>query len=129
LQTVDMPQLAQLDVLVYVTSTSVKMMVDKALSKAECRTRVVTSLTHLVRECEMSLPAAMVIESELMDENVQSLIEDLHRHIRSFAMVEIVKTPNVYEVSLPGSKRPCRLSAANIESNLRDALMFELAQA
>jgi hypothetical protein len=129
LQTVDMPQLAQLDVLVYVTSTSVKMMVDKALSKAECRTRVVMSLTHLVRECEMSLPAAMVIESELMDENVQSLIEDLHRHIRSFAMVEIVKTPNVYEVSLPGSKRPCRLSAANIESNLRDALMFELAQA
>lgn len=129
LQTMDMPQLAQLDVLVYVTSTSVKMMVDKALSKAECRTRVVMSLTHLVRECEMSLPAAMVIESELMDENVQSLIEDLHRHIRSFAMVEIVKTPNVYEVSLPGSKRPCRLSAANIESNLRDALMFELAQA
>jgi hypothetical protein len=129
LQTMDAPQLSQMDVLVYVTSAPIKMAVDKALSKADCRTRYATSLTHLVRECEMSLPAAMVIESELMDENVQSLIEDLRRHIRSFAMVEIVKAPNVYDVSLPGSKKPCRLSAANIDANLRDALMFELAQA
>jgi hypothetical protein len=60
---------------------------------------------------------------------VQSLIEDLRRHIRTFAMVEIVKAPNVYDVSLPGSKKPCRLSAANVDANLRDALMFELAQA
>jgi hypothetical protein len=129
LQTMDAPQLAQMDVLVYVTNSSMKIAVDKALSKADCRTRNATSLTHLVRECEMSLPAAMVIESELMDENVQSLIEDLRRHIRTFAMVEIVKAPNVYDVSLPGSKKPCRLSAANVDANLRDALMFELAQA
>jgi hypothetical protein len=129
LQTTDMPQLAQMDVLVYVNSASVKMAVDKALSKAECNTRYATSLTHLVRECEMSLPAAMVIESELMDENVQSLIEDLRRHIRSFALIELVKAANVYDVSLPGSKKPCRLSSANIDANLRDALMFELAQA
>jgi hypothetical protein len=129
LQTTDMPQLAQMDVLVYVTTNAVKMATDKALSKAECRTRYATSLTHLVRECEMSLPAAMVIESELMDENVQSLIEDLRRHIRSFALIELVKASNVYDVSLPGSKKPCRLSVANIEANLRDALMFELAQA
>jgi hypothetical protein len=114
---------------VYVTTNAVKMATDKALSKAECRTRYATSLTHLVRECEMSLPAAMVIESELMDENVQSLIEDLRRHIRSFALIELVKASNVYDVSLPGSKKPCRLSVANIEANLRDALMFELAQA
>lgn len=129
MQTTDMPQLAQMDVLVYVSTASVKMNVDKALSKAQCRTRNATSLTHLVRECEMSLPAAMVIESELMDENVQSLIEDLRRHIRSFAMIEIVKTANIYDVSLPGSGKPCRLSAANVDANLRDALMFELAQA
>jgi hypothetical protein len=125
----DMPQLARMDVLVYVTNASVKMAVDKSLSKAECRTRYATSLTHLVRECEMSLPAAMVIESELMDENVQSLIEDLRRHIRSFALIEIVKATNVYEVSLPGSKKPCRLSAASVDAHLRDALLFELAQA
>ncbi|MBS7806752.1 hypothetical protein [Variovorax sp. PCZ-1] len=125
----DMPQLAQMDVLVYVSGSPVKMAVDKALSKAECRTRYATSLTHLVRECEMSLPAAMVIESELMDENVQSLIEDLRRHIRSFALIEIVKATNVYEVSLPGSKKPCRLSVASIDAHLRDALLFELAQA
>lgn len=129
MQTTDMPQLAQMDVLVYVTTNTVRMAADKALSKAECRTRFATSLTHLVRECEMSLPAAMVIESELMDENVQSLIEDLRRHIRNFALIELVKASNVYEVSLPGSKKPCRLSVANIDANLRDALMFELAQA
>ncbi len=125
----DMPVLSQMDVLVYVNNTSVKIAVDKALSKAQCRMRNATSLTHLVRECETSLPAAMVIESELMDENVQSLISDLRRHIRSFAMVEIVKAANVYDVSLPGSGKPCRLSAANIDANLRDALLFELAQA
>jgi hypothetical protein len=129
MQTTDMPQLAQMDVLVYVTTNTVRMAADKALSKAQCRTRFATSLTHLVRECEMSLPAAMVIESELMDENVQSLIEDLRRHIRNFALIELVKASNVYEVSLPGSKKPCRLSVANIDANLRDALMFELAQA
>ncbi len=129
LQTVDMPQLAHMDVLVYITTNSVKMAADKALSKAECRMRFATSLTHLVRECEMSLPAAMVIESELMDENVQSLIEDLRRHIRNFALIELVKAANIYDVSLPGSKKPCRLSVANIDANLRDALMFELSQA
>jgi hypothetical protein len=129
LQTMDSPQLSQMDVVVYVLSGSMKLAVDKSLSKAECRTRYATGLTHLVRECELSLPAAIVIESELMDDNVQSLIEDLRRHIRNFAVIEIVKAPNVYDVSLPGSKKPCRLSAANVESNLRDALMFELAQA
>lgn len=129
LQTMDSPQLSQMDVVVYVNTSVVRMSIDKALSKAECRTRYCTSLTHLVRECELSLPAALVLESELMDENVKSLIDDLRRHIRNFAVIEIVKAPNVYDVSLPGSKNPCRLSAANIESNLRDALMFELAQA
>jgi hypothetical protein len=129
LQTMDSPQLSQMDVVVYVTAPAVRMSIDKALSKAECRTRYATSLTHLVRECELSLPAAMVIESELMDENVKSLMDDLRRHIRSFVVIEIVKAPNVYDVSLPGSKKPCRLSAANVDNNLRDALMFELAQA
>jgi hypothetical protein len=129
LQTMDSPQLSQMDVVVYVNNPVVRMSIDKALSKAECRTRYCTSLTHLVRECELSLPAALVLESELIDDNVHSLIDDLRRHIRNFAMIEIVKAPNVYDVSLPGSKNPCRLSAANIESNLRDALMFELAQA
>jgi hypothetical protein len=128
-QTMDSPQLAQMDVLVYVASASVKTAVDKAMSKAECRTRYATGLTHLIRECEMTLPAALVLESELMDENVKSLMDDLRRHIRNFAVIEIVKAPNIYDVSLPGSKNSCRLSVANIESNLRDALMFELAQA
>jgi hypothetical protein len=129
MQIMDLPQLAQMDVLVYVTTPAIRMSVDKALSKAKCNTRYTTSLTHLVRECEMSLPAALVLESELMDENVQSLIGDLRRHIRNFALIEIVKAPNVYEVSLPGSKKPCRLSTANIDNHLRDALLFELAQA
>jgi hypothetical protein len=129
LQTMDSPQLSQMDVVVYVNTPVVRMSIDKALSKADCRTRYCSSLTHLIRECELSLPAALVLESELIDDNVHSLIDDLRRHIRNFAMVEIVKAPNVYDVSLPGSKNPCRLSAANIESNLRDALMFELAQA
>ncbi len=126
--TIDTPQLAQMDVLVYVAKSAVKVTVDKALSKAECRTRYATSLTHLVRECEMSLPAALVLEAELMDENVQSLMDDLRRHIRNFVVIEIVKTPNVYEVSMPGSKNPCRLSAASIDNHLRDALLFALAQ-
>jgi hypothetical protein len=121
--------LAQMNVIVYVNSSSAKMAVDKSLSKAECTVRKVASLTHLVRECELSLPGAIVLESDLMDENVQSLIDDLRRHIRNFALIEIVKQPNVYEVSLPGSKNPCRLSAASIDAHLRDALMFELAQA
>jgi hypothetical protein len=129
LQSTDMPVLSQMDVLVYVTNASTKMAIDKALSRAECHTRNVGSPTHLVRECELSLPAAMIIESELMDENVQSLIDDLRRHIRSFAMIEIVKPASVYDVSLPGSGKPCRLSAASIEAHLRDALMFELVQA
>jgi hypothetical protein len=128
LQTMDMPSLAQMDVLVYVNTSSVRTSVDKALSRAECHTRYATSLTHLVRECELSLPGALVVESEMLDDNVQSLIQDLRRHIRTFAMIEIVRAPNVYDVSLPGSKNNCRLSVANIESNLRDALMFELAQ-
>ncbi len=129
LQTLGAPQLSQMQILVYVQSAAVRMSIDKALSKAECSARYATSLTHLVRECELSLPAALIVESELLDESALSLIEDLRRHIRNFGLVEIVKLPNVYDVSLPGSKHPCRLSAANIESNLRDALMFELAQA
>jgi hypothetical protein len=128
LQTMDSPQLSHMDVLVYVNTPSVRMAVDKSMSKAECRIRAATSLTHLVRECEMTLPAALILESELMDENVKSLIDDLRRHIRSFVVIEIVKTPNVYDVSLPGSGKTCRLSAANVDAHLRDALMFELAQ-
>ena len=129
LQTMDSPQLAHMDVVVYVYNPSMQLAVDKALSKAECRMRYCNSLTHLVRECELSLPAAMVIDAEMVDENVSSLIDDLRRHIRNFAVIEIVKAPNVYDVSLPGSKKPCRLSLANVETHLRDALMFELAQA
>ena len=126
--TMNTPQLAQMDVLVYVATNAVKMTVDKSLSKAQCRTRYAGSLTHLVRECEMSLPAALVLEAELMDENVRSLMDDLRRHIRNFVVIEIVKTPNIYEVSMPGSKNPCRLSAASIDDHLRDALLFALAQ-
>jgi hypothetical protein len=129
MQTMGSPQLSEMDVLVYVNNPSVRTAVDKSLSKAQCRTRIATSLTHLVRECEMTLPAALVLESELMDENVKSLMDDLRRHIRNFVVIEIVKAPNVYDVSLPGSGNTCRLSAANVEANLRDALMFELAQA
>jgi hypothetical protein len=77
LQTMDSPQLSQMDVVVYVNTPVVRMSIDKALSKAECRTRYCTSLTHLVRECELSLPAALVLESELMDENVKSLIDPM----------------------------------------------------
>lgn len=126
--TMNTPQLAHMDVLVYVASPSVKMTVDKALTKAKCNVRYATTLTHLVRECEMSLPAALVLEAELTDENVKSLMDDLRRHIRNFVVIEIVKTPNIYEVSMSGSKNPCRLSAASIDDHLRDALMFALAQ-
>jgi hypothetical protein len=129
LHSMQAPQLAQMDVVVFASSPGVKMSIDKALSKAECRARYAASLMHLVRECELSLPKAAVVESELLDENVLNLIVDLRRHVRNFAFIEIVREPNVYDVSLPGSKNPCRLSAANIESNLRDALLFELAQA
>jgi erythromycin esterase-like protein len=108
---------------------AVRLSIDKALSRAECRSRNANSLTHLVRECEMHMPAALVIEAELLDENAKSLVDDLRRHMRNFVMIEIVKQANVYDVSLPGTKGSCRLSAANIETNLRDAMMFELAQA
>ncbi len=129
LQSMDAPTLAQMDVLVYATTPLVRMSIDKAMSRAECRTRSANSLTHLVRECEMSMPAVLIIEADLLDENAKSLVDDLRRHMRNFVMIEIVKQPNVYDVSLPGTKSSCRLSAANIEANLRDALMFELAQA
>lgn len=128
LMTMDSPQLAQMDVVVYAGSPMVKMSVDKALLKAKCRVRHATTSTHMVRECELSLPAALIVESELMDDTVKSLIEDLRRHIKNFAVIEIVKAPNIYDVSLPGSNNPCRLSIANVETNLRDALTFELAQ-
>jgi hypothetical protein len=128
LQSMDAPSLAQMDVLVYATTQLVRMSIDKAMSRAECRSRNANSLTHLVRECEMHMPAALIIEAELLDENAKSLVDDLRRHMRNFVMIEIVKQPNVYDVSLPGTKGSCRLSVANIEANLRDALMFELAQ-
>jgi hypothetical protein len=128
MQSMDAPMLSQIDVLVYATTPLVLMSIDKALSRAECRTRNANSLTHLVRECEMSMPAALIIEAELLDENVKSLVDDLRRHMRNFVMIEIVKQPNVYDVSLPGTKGSCRLSAANVDANLRDAMMFELAQ-
>ena len=126
--TMNTPQLAHMDVLVYVASPSVKMTVDKALTKAKCNVRYATTLTHLVRECELSLPAALVLEAELTDDNVKSLMDDLRRHIRNFVVIEIVKAPNIYEVSMSGSKNPCRLSAASIDDHLRDALLFALAQ-
>lgn len=129
LQSTDAPSLTQMDVLVYATTASVRLSIDKALSRAECRSRNANSLTHLVRECEMSMPAALIMEAELLDENAKSLVDDLRRHMRNFVMIEIVKAANVYDVSLPGTKGSCRLSAANIEANLRDALLFELAQA
>ncbi len=128
LLTMDSPQLAQMDVLVYANNPMVKLSVDKALAKAKCRVRHAATSTHMVRECELSLPAALIVESELIDDTVKGLIEDLRRHIRNFAVIEIVKAPNIYDVSLPGSNNPCRLSIANVESNLRDALTFELAQ-
>jgi hypothetical protein len=128
LQMMDAPTISQMNVLVYATSPAVRLSIDKALSKAECRSRNANSLTHLVRECELSLPAALVIEAELHDENAKSLVDDLRRHMRNFVVIEIVKQANVYDVSLPGSNGCCRLSSASIEANLRDALMFELAQ-
>ena len=129
MQSMEAPTLAQMDILVYATTPAVRLSIDKALSRAECRSRNANSLTHLVRECEMHMPAALVIEAELLDENAKSLVDDLRRHMRNFVMIEIVKQANVYDVSLPGTKGSCRLSAANIETNLRDAMMFELAQA
>jgi hypothetical protein len=129
LQTMDSPQVSEMDIVVYVTTPNVRTSVDKALSRAECRARYANGLTHLVRECEMSLPTALVIETELLDQNTKSLVDDLRRHVRHFVVIELVKQANVYDVSLPGSKGSCRLSIANIDSNLRDALMFELAQA
>ena len=117
-----------MDILIYANSSSVRSTIDSALIKAGCKVRYANSLTNLVRECELSLPAALVTESNLIDENVKSLIDDLRRHLRGFVVVEIVSAPNIYEVSLPGSKNNCRLSSANIHSYLRDALLFELAQ-
>lgn len=128
MQAMEAPQLNQMDVLVYASTPAVLMSIDKSLSRAECRHRNANSLTHLIRECELSMPSVLVAETELLDANVKSLIDDLRRHMRHFVMIEIVKQPNVYDVSLPGTKGSCRLSAANIEANLRDALMFELAQ-
>ncbi len=129
LQTLETPQLAQLEVLIYATTPALKLSIDKAMSRAQCRSRFTSTLTHLVRECELSLPKALVIESELLDENAKNLIEDLRRHIRGLAVIEIVRTLNIYEVSLPGSKNYCRLSAVNVEATLGEAMLFELAQA
>jgi hypothetical protein len=128
LQSMEAPTLVQMDVLVYAITPHSRMAIDKTLSRAECRVRFAGSLTQLVRECEQVMPAALVMEADLLDDNAKSLIEDLRRHMRNFVMVEIIKSPNVYEVSLPGTKGSCRLSAASIEAHLRDALMFEVAQ-
>jgi hypothetical protein len=128
LMTMDSPQLSQMDILVYASTPFVKMSIDKTLAKAKCNVRYASSSKHMVRECELHLPAAMIIESELIDDTAKDLMEDVRRHVRNFAVIEIVQAPNVYDVSLPGSNNPCRLSVVNIESHLRDALTFELAQ-
>jgi hypothetical protein len=129
MQSTTAPTLDGMDVLVYANTASVRASIDGALTtQARCRMRYATSLTNLVRECELSMPAALITESDMIDENVKSLIDDLRRHLRGFVVVEIVKVPNVYEVSLPGSKNNCRLSMVSIKSHLRDALLFELAQ-
>jgi hypothetical protein len=128
MQSSEAPTLQGRDILVYANKASARSAIDAALTRAGCHVRYASSLTHLVRECELSLPAALVTESELMDENVQTLIDDLRRHLRGFVVVEIVKTPNVYEMSLPGSKNNCRLSSASVDSLLHEALLFELVQ-
>lgn len=129
LQTVEAPQLNKLDVLIYAHTPAIKLAIDRAMLRAECKPRYTGALPHLVRECELSLPAALVVESELLDDNANSLIDDLRRHIRGLAVIEVVKEANVYDVSLPGSHKNCRLSAANVETNLGEALLFELSQA
>jgi hypothetical protein len=128
MQTFDAPTLVGMDVLVYATTGSVRLALDKALSRAQCRSRFASGLSHLVRECELHLPGAMILEAELLDENVQSLIDDLRRHLRTFALIEIVKEQHIHEISMPSAGRNCRLSASSIETNLQDAMMFELVQ-
>lgn len=128
MQVKDTPQLAKLDVVIYASSQSIKIACDRALIRTESRVRFASNIAHLVRECELQLPAAMVVESEMMDHNVKELISDLRRHVKTFAVIEIVQAANVFDVSLPGSNNPCRLSVASIENKLSEALTFELAQ-
>lgn len=128
LQMMDGPQLSKLNVVVYAHNQAIRLALDKALLRVDCRPRYASSLPQLVRECELSFPAAIVFESEMLDSNVESLIADLRRHVRNFAAIEIVQTPNVFDIALPGSGNPCRLSATSIDANLADALRFELAQ-
>jgi hypothetical protein len=128
LQMMDAPQLAKMDVVIFVQNQVIKLALEKALIRVDCRMRFTSSLAHLMRECELNLPVAIVVESEILDEQVRSLIADLRRHVRNFAAIEIIQAPNVFDIALPGSGNPCRLSATSIETNLADALRFELAQ-
>ncbi len=116
------------DLVVFTSGRTERMMIDKVLSRAELKARYVSSTDHLVRECEMQPPNALIIEQLLMDRPVRTLIDDLNRHLRHFSVIVLVPEPNVYDMSGPGLGSYCRLSATNIDSNLKEALMFELAR-
>jgi len=128
LQMSDGPQLAKLNVIVFVQDQSIRMSAERALMAVDCKARFASNFLQLVRECELSLPQALVIESEMIDKDVSNLIAEIRRHSTTFASIEIVQTPNVFDIGLPGSGNPCRLSATSINANLADALRFELAQ-
>ncbi len=116
------------DLVVYTGGRIERMMIDKVLSRAEIKPRYVSSTEHLVRECELQPPNALIIEQGLMDRNVRALIDDLNRHLRHFSVIVLVPEPNVYDMSGPGLGSYCRLSSTSIDSNLKEALMFELAR-
>ncbi|WP_395689635.1 hypothetical protein [Caenimonas koreensis] len=81
-----------------------------------------------VRFCELDKPHLIIIEERLRDHEFEELRQDLIRTDMNFPVVEVVRAPNVLEMSNWMGDSVSRISRESLRGQLPSFLVMELAK-
>ena len=87
-----------------------------------------TNSAGAVRFCELDKPHLIIIEERLRDHEFEELRQDLIRNDVNFPVVEVVRAPNVLEMSNWMGDSVSRISRESLRSQLPSFLVMELAK-
>ncbi|MBC7601131.1 MAG: hypothetical protein H7255_00520 [Ramlibacter sp.] len=81
-----------------------------------------------VRFCELDMPHLIIIEERLRDHAFEELRQDLVRNDVNFPVVEVVRAPNILEMSNWMGDSISRISRESLRGQLPSFLVMELAK-
>ena len=87
-----------------------------------------TNSAGAVRFCELDKPHLIIIEERLRDHEFEVLRQDLIRSDANFPVVEVVRAPNVLEMSNWMGDSVSRISRESLRSQLPSFLVMELSK-